>query len=70
MGLFSNLFGNDGKDIDNALNKMKNLTEDIMDDGQINSAQGIPYIRFYYDHEGWWNTKSYVIRRTSEALGI
>ena len=53
-----------------ALNKMKNLTEDIMDDGQINSAQGIPYIRFYYDHEGWWNTKSYVIRRTSEALGI
>jgi len=30
MGLFSNLFGNDGKDIDNALNKMKNLAEDIM----------------------------------------
>jgi hypothetical protein len=183
MGLFSNLFGNDGKDIDNALNKMKNLAEDIMDDGQINSqqnkpaapspapastseplnnrrpepeyvegpsgdswgpnmpseenqfnsglsyqdyftnifnsefssyqiskespqnrkaliftfsqagarklvvevisdktnpyklrkdcrAQGIPYIRYYYDHDGWWNTKSYVIRRTSKALGI
>ena len=183
MGLFSNLFGNDGKDIDNALNKMKNLAEDIMDDGQINSqqskpaaasapsgygeplnnnsrpdpvysagpsgdswgpsmpaeenlfnsglgyqdyftnifnssfssyqidkeipynrnaivftfsqagakklvvevisdrtsphkikkdcrAQGIPYLRYYYDHYGWWNTKSYVIRRTSKALGI
>ena len=181
MGLFSNLFGNDGKDIDNALSKMKNLAEDIMDDGQINSqqskpapsapvnsgvplnqnrrpepeyiegpsgdswgpnmpseenqfnsglsyqdyfanifnsefasyqidkevpgnrnaviftfrqagvkklvvevisdrtnpykyrnecrAQGIPYIRYYYDHDGWWNTKSYVVRRTSNALG-
>lgn len=182
MGLFSNLFGNDGKDLDNALNKMKNLAEDIMDDGQINSqqnrsvtassapvnsepvnnrrpepviidgpsgdswgpnmpaeanqfnsglnfrdyfsnlfmnefssyqiskeepqnrnaviftfsqaganklvvevisdrsspykyrnecrAQGIPYLRYYHDHEGWWNTRSYVIRRTSNALGI
>ena len=182
MGLFSNLFGNDGKDLDNALNKMKNLAEDIMDDGQINSqqnrpvtassapvnsetlnnrrpepaiidgpsgdswgpnmpaeenqfnsglnfrdyfsnlfmnefssyqiskeepknrnaviftfsqagakklvvevisdrsspykyrnecrAQGIPYLKYYHDHEGWWNTRSYVIRRTSNALGI
>lgn len=32
--------------------------------------QGIPYIRFYHDYHGWWNTKSYVIRRTKEALGI
>ena len=30
--------------------------------------QGIPYLRYYYDHEGWWNTRSYVVRRTSEAL--
>ena len=183
MGLFSNLFGNEGKDLDNALSKMKNLAEDIMDDGQINSqqskpvaasapadygeplntgrrvepeyvdgpsgdswgpnmpseenqfnsglnyqdyfsnvfcgeftsyqidkvslrdgramlftfsqgggkklvievisdrsnpykvrnecrAQGINYLRYYYDHDGWWNTKSYVIRRTSKALGL
>jgi len=32
-------------------------------------AQGIPYLRFYYDHEGWWNTRSYVNRRVREALG-
>ena len=32
------------------------------------AAQGIPYLRFYYDHEGWWNTRSYVIRRVREAL--
>ena len=184
MGLFSNLFGNDGKDIDSALSKMKNLAEDIMDDGQINSqpgqqskpyappagtaeplntrrpepeavavdgpsgdswgpvmpaeenqfnsglkysdyftgifekefsaysidkqslrdgkamlytfsrdgvkklvvevisdrsnpykyrkdcrTQGIAYLRYYYDHDGWWNTKSYVTRRTANALG-
>ena len=25
---------------------------------------GIPYQRYYYDHEGWWNTRSYVIERT------
>ena len=184
MGLFSNLFGSEGKDLDNALNKMKNLADDIMDDGQINStqsrpsapvapavnaeplnnnkrvesepvydgpsgdswgpnmpseenqfnsglnyrdyftdifekefgayqidkqnlrdgkamlytfsqagvkklvvevisdrsnpykyrkecrSQGVAYLRYYYDHEGWWNTKSYVIRRTSAALGL
>ena len=33
-------------------------------------AQGVPYLRYYYDHDGWWNTKSYVTRRTSKALGI
>ena len=31
---------------------------------------GIPHVRFYFDRDGWWNTKSYVIRRTSEALGV
>ena len=182
MGLFSNLFGSSGKDIDNALNKMKNLAGDLIDDGQINDSktqpaapaaapapqyinsaqtqaqayeegpsgdswgpnmpaeenqfnsglkyqdyftkvfseafpsyqidkedvrdgramlftfsqggvkklvvevisqssspykvrndcksQGIAYLRYYYDYDGWWNTKSYVIRRTSKALGI
>ena len=30
---------------------------------------GIPYLRYYYDHDGWWNTKSYVIDRTRRALG-
>lgn len=29
---------------------------------------GTPYLRYYYDHEGWWNTRSYVTRRTSAAL--
>lgn len=181
MGLFSNLFGDSGKDIDNAFSKMKNLAGDLIDDGQINqsktqpaapvaapapqynnstqaqafeeegpsgdswgpnmpaeenqfnsglkyqdyftkvfteafssyqidkedvrdgsamlftfsqgevkklvvevisqrsspykvrndcSRQGIAYLRYYYDYDGWWNTKSYVIRRTSKALGI
>lgn len=179
MGLFSNLFGNGGKDIDDAFNKMKNLADDlssvkyadedekriinrqnsasadnsgsgysaevkgpsgdswgpVMPDEpnqfnsglsykdyfsnvyaeafpayQINKEEysnrrgtvftfsqdgvkklvvevaststyhckladecnrtGIPHLRFYYDYDGWWNTKSYVIRRTSAALGI
>lgn len=180
MGLFSNLFGNGGKEIDDALKQMKNLAGDIIDDGQINDSQkqpvaqnsvpapqhivtpaqefvdggpsgdswgpvmpseenqfnsglnyrdyftkvfmenfssyqidkedvrngnamlftfskdgakklvvevissrsnpykvrndcrsqGIAYLRYYYDYDGWWNTKSYVIRRTSKALGI
>ena len=29
---------------------------------------GIPYRRFYYDHEGWWNTRAYVVKRMREAL--
>ncbi len=32
-------------------------------------AQGLPYVRFYYDHDGWWNTRSYVAGRTRAALG-
>ena len=31
-------------------------------------AQGIRYVRFYYDHDGWWNTRSYVAQRTRAAL--
>ena len=32
-------------------------------------AEGVPYLRFYYDHDGWWNTRSYVERRVRGALG-
>lgn len=28
----------------------------------------VPYLRYYYDHHGWWNTKSYVIDRTRKAI--
>ena len=30
---------------------------------------GIPYLRYYYDHDGWWNTRAYVVSRTRSALG-
>lgn len=30
---------------------------------------GTPYLRFYYNHHGWWNTRSYVTERTRTALG-
>lgn len=33
-------------------------------------SEGLPYVRFYYDHYGWWNTRSYVTRRVREALGL
>ena len=33
-------------------------------------ANGVPYLRFYYDHPHWWNTKAYVLDRTERALGI
>ena len=32
-------------------------------------ASGTPYIRFYYDHDGWWNTRAYVVDRIRKALG-
>ena len=31
-------------------------------------GEGTPYLRYYYDHEGWWNTRAYVIKRTRAAL--
>lgn len=34
------------------------------------AQEGIAYLRFYYDHPNWWNTRSYVVRRTSAALGL
>ncbi len=30
--------------------------------------ENVPYLRFYYDHDGWWNTRSYVVRRMKEAI--
>ena len=29
---------------------------------------GTPYLRYYYDHEGWWNARAYVVQRTRNAL--
>ena len=29
---------------------------------------GTPYLRFYHDYEGWWNARSYVVRRIRAAL--
>ena len=33
------------------------------------ARDGIPYLRFYYNHHGWWNTRAYVVRRIREAMG-
>lgn len=30
--------------------------------------QSIPYLRYYYDYDGWWNTRAYVVQRTRNAL--
>ena len=32
------------------------------------AGAGVPYLCFYHNHYGWWNTKSYVIKRVSAAL--
>ncbi len=32
--------------------------------------EGVPYLRFYFDHPGWWNTRSYVVTRMKGALKI
>lgn len=34
------------------------------------AKENVPYLRFYYNHPGWWNTKTYVINRTRNALKI
>ena len=30
---------------------------------------GTPYLRFYYDYDGWWNARSYVVNRIRNTLG-
>ena len=30
---------------------------------------GTPYLRFYYDYEGWWNARSYVVARMRRTMG-
>ncbi len=32
------------------------------------AEQNIPYVRFYYDYHGWWNTREYVVVRSKEAM--
>ena len=31
--------------------------------------EGVPFLRFYYDHYGWWNTRAYVEGRVRAVLG-
>lgn len=31
-------------------------------------SNGVPYLRFYFDHNGWWNTRAYVVDRVRRAL--
>ena len=35
---------------------------------RVCAEQGIPYLRYYHDYHGWWNTRSYVTERTRKAL--
>ena len=30
--------------------------------------EGVPYLRFYSDHDGWWNTRAYVVQRVGDTL--
>lgn len=32
------------------------------------AAQKVPYLRFYYNHRGWWNTRRYIADRVRNAL--
>lgn len=32
-------------------------------------SEGVPYVRFYHDHDGWDNARSYVTSRVNQALG-
>lgn len=32
------------------------------------AGAGVPYCRFYHDHDGWWNTRAYVVDRINAAL--
>ena len=33
------------------------------------AKEGVAYLRFYFDHDGWWNTRAYVVDRMKKALG-
>jgi hypothetical protein len=55
----------------------KRLVVELMSDScsprklrDLCAREGIPYLRFYYDHPGWWNTRSYVARRLHQAVSV
>ena len=57
------------------MTEQKALVVELMSDGSSAEStrtacrkEGVPYLRFYYNHQGWWNTQSYVVRRVKEAL--
>ncbi len=33
------------------------------------ARENVPYLRFYHNHKGWWNTRAYVTTRVKAALG-
>lgn len=37
---------------------------------RVCATEGTPYLRFYYNHDGWWNTREYVDTRVRQALGL
>ncbi len=49
------------------LMSQKSSAKKLRDDCE---RSGIPYLRYYIDHAGWWNTKKYVITRTRNALAF
>ena len=59
-------FWNDGKEA--LVVELVSERSDVHRQRNICARRGIPYLRFYYDHDGWWNTRSYVVGRVKDAL--
>ncbi len=59
-------FGDDGRALTVEVMSERSASNRLR---RICEAEHIPYLRFYHDHWGWWNTRSYVVERTAAALG-
>ena len=58
----------DGSQIKLAVELLSAANKNRKDNRRSFEEQGIPFIRFYYNVKGWWNTQSYIRERAYAAI--
>ena len=58
----------DGSEVKLAVELLSQASKNRKNNRKTFEEQHIPFTRFYYDVDGWWNTKSYIRERAYAAI--